>query len=211
MSTGRPSRCPDCRKRAKRVHSSYQRSLDERPLGSRRVVIRLRVRRYFCARKKCARKTFAEQVPGLTERHRRASTGLTGWLRSIAVEPGGRPAARLCRHLRLTAGRTPLLRLLTAPPVRSRAPRVLGVDEFAFRKGCTYGTALVDVEAGRVVNVLPDRTSETFAACGSRTIPVQRSSAATGPPPTRRRSGKPLPTPSKSPIAGICCRTCPPQ
>ncbi|WP_416983321.1 transposase [Streptomyces sp. T028] len=40
-----------------------------------------------------------------------------------------------------------------------RAPRVLGVDEFAFRKGCTYGTVLVDVEAGRVVDVLPDRTS----------------------------------------------------
>ncbi|MFI5689550.1 transposase [Streptomyces sp. NPDC051636] len=45
-----------------------------------------------------------------------------------------------------------------------RAPRALGVDEFAFRKGCTYGTVLVDVEAGRVVDVLPDRPSETFAA-----------------------------------------------
>ncbi len=49
--------------------------------------------------------------------------------------------------------------LLTAPVVPDRAPRVLGVDEFAFRKGCTYGTVLVDVEAGRVVDVLPDRTS----------------------------------------------------
>ncbi|MFE7793553.1 transposase [Streptomyces sp. NPDC057460] len=38
------------------------------------------------------------------------------------------------------------------------------MDEFAFRKGCTYGTVLGDVEAGRVVDVLPDRTSETFAA-----------------------------------------------
>ncbi|NUP24776.1 MAG: hypothetical protein HOZ81_53730 [Streptomyces sp.] len=50
------------------------------------------------------------------------------------------------------------------PAVPERAPRVLGVDEFAFRKGCTYGTVLVDVETGRVVNVLPDRTPETFAA-----------------------------------------------
>ncbi|MEV4450609.1 ISL3 family transposase [Streptomyces mirabilis] len=141
-----------------------QRSLDERPLGSQRVVVRLRVRWYFCDRKQCSRKTFVEQVPGLTEWHRRSSTGLTGWLRSIAVELGGRPAARLCRRLRLAAGRTRLIRLLTAPPVQDRAPRVLGVDEFAFRKGCTYGTVLVDVEAGRVVDVLPDRTSETFAA-----------------------------------------------
>ncbi|KJY41963.1 hypothetical protein VR41_10000 [Streptomyces sp. NRRL B-1568] len=164
VSTARPGWCPNCQKRARRVHSSYQRTLNERPLGSRQVVVRLRVRRYFCDRKNCSRRTFVEQVPGLSERHRRSSTGLTGWLRSIAIELGGRPAARLCRRLRLTAGRTRLLGLLTAPAVPDRAPWVLGVDEFAFRKGCTYGTVLVDVEAGRVVDVLPDRTSETFTA-----------------------------------------------
>ncbi|MFF3565402.1 ISL3 family transposase [Streptomyces sp. NPDC002574] len=164
VSTARPGRCPDCRKQARRIHSTYQRALNEKPLGSRRVIVRLRVHRYFCDRKRCSRKTFVEQVPGLSERHRRSSIGLTGWLRSIAVELGGRPAARLCRRLRLDAGRTRLLKLLTAPAVPDRAPRVLGVDEFAFRKGCTYGTVLVDVEASRVVDVLPDRTSETFAA-----------------------------------------------
>ncbi|MEU6093090.1 ISL3 family transposase [Streptomyces sp. NPDC047085] len=166
VSTARPGRCPNCRKQARRVHSTYQRTLDERPLGSRRVIVRLRVRRYFCDRKSCSRTTFVEQVPGLSTRYRRSSTGLASWLRSIAIELGGRPAARLCCRLRLTAGRTRLLRLLTAPTaptVPDRAPRVLGVDEFAFRKGCTYGTVLVDVEAGRVVDVLPDRTSETFA------------------------------------------------
>ncbi|WP_394807222.1 transposase [Streptomyces asiaticus] len=63
----------------------------------------------------------------------------------------------------MAAGRTRLLRLLAAPAVPDRAPRVLGVDEFAFRKGCTYGTVLVDAEARRVVDVLPDRTSERFA------------------------------------------------
>ena len=136
-STARPGRCPDCRKQARRVHSMYQRALNERPSGSRQVVIRLRVRRYFCDRKSCSRKTSVEQVPGLSERHRRCSTGLTGRLRSIAIELGGRPAARLCRRLRVAAGRTRLLGLLTAPTMPARAPRVLGVDEFAFRKGCT--------------------------------------------------------------------------
>ncbi|MFH9188693.1 ISL3 family transposase [Streptomyces sp. NPDC017673] len=164
MATARPGRCPNCRKQARRVHSTYQRTLDERPLGSRRVIVRLRVRRYFCDRKSCSPTTFVEQVPGLSTRYRRSSTGLAGWLRSIAIELGGRPAARLCHRLRLTAGRTRLLRLLTAPAVPDRAPRVLGVDEFAFRKGCTYGTVLVDVEAGRAADVLPDRASETFAA-----------------------------------------------
>lgn len=163
VSTSRPGRCPDCRQRAKRQHSTYLRSLAERPVASRQVTVLLRVRRFFCDRKTCPRKTFAEQVDGLTEPFRRSSTRLTGWLRHVAAELGGRAGERLCRGLRLAAGRTRLLGMLQAPPVPERAPRVLGVDEFAFRKGCTYGTLLVDVEAGRVVDVLPDRTCETFA------------------------------------------------
>ncbi|MFE5556544.1 transposase [Streptomyces sp. NPDC056544] len=61
---------------------------------------------------------------------------------------------------------------------------MLGVDEFASRAGRTYGTILVDVEAGRVVDVLPDRTSETFAAWlrdhpGAEIICRDRASACT--------------------------------
>ncbi|MFJ9566292.1 hypothetical protein ACIRQQ_40450 [Streptomyces fuscichromogenes] len=171
VSTARPSRCPDRRKQARRVHSSYQHTLNERLLGSHQVMVRLRVRRYLCDRRSCSRRTFLEQVGGPTERHRRSSVGLTGRLRSIAVELGGRPAARLCSRLRPAAGRTRLLRLrlrlrlrlVKVPAVPDRSPRVPGVDEFAFRKGCTYGTVLIDVEVGQVVDVLPDRTSETFA------------------------------------------------
>lgn len=52
---------------------------------------------------------------------------------------------------------------LTARPVPTRAPRILGIDEFAFRKGRTYGTAIVDVESSRPVDVLPDRETSTVA------------------------------------------------
>ncbi|MDL2082169.1 transposase family protein [Streptomyces sp. GXMU-J15] len=93
VSTARPGRCPNCRKQARRIHSTYQRTLDERPLGSRRVIIRLRVRRYFCDRRSCSRTTFVEQVPGQSTRYRRSSAGLAGWLRSIAIELGGRLSA----------------------------------------------------------------------------------------------------------------------
>ncbi|MFD4370026.1 transposase [Streptomyces sp. NPDC058486] len=135
----------------------------ERPLAGKKLEVMLRVRRFFCERASCRKKTFVEQVSGLSERYRRSSLGLKEWLHAVAVEFGGRAGERLCRRLHLAAGRSRLLGLLESPPVPDRAPRVLGVDEFAFRKGHTYGTLLVDVEAGRVVDVLPDRTSETFA------------------------------------------------
>ncbi|MCX5307561.1 transposase [Streptomyces spororaveus] len=162
---GPPPRCPGCRARARRVHSCYERSLAERPLSGRKLLVRLRVRRFFCDWASCPRRTFVEQVSGLSERYRRSSLGLKTWLRQ--VELGGRAGERLCRRMHLAAGRTrllELLELLEPPTAPERSPRVLGVDEFAFRKGRTYGTILVDVEAGRVVDVLPDRTSETFAA-----------------------------------------------
>ncbi|MEW2175221.1 ISL3 family transposase [Streptomyces sp. NPDC005406] len=164
VACGPAPQCPGCRDLARRVHSSYERSLAERPLTGKKLQVRLRVRRFFCDRSSCRRRTFVEQVSGLSERYRRSSLGLKKWLHAVAVELGGRPGERLCRKMSLAAGRSRLLELLESPPVPERAPRVLGVDEFAFRKGRTYGSLLVDVEAGRVVDVLPDRTSETFAA-----------------------------------------------
>ncbi|MGW7081594.1 transposase family protein [Streptomyces sp. NPDC054866] len=103
VSTARPGRCPDCRKQARRIHSTHQRAPNERPLGLRRVIIRLRIRRYFCDRKSCSRKTFVEQVPGLSERHRRSSTGLTGWLHHLGLVPPDRHnrSAQLRRSARL--------------------------------------------------------------------------------------------------------------
>ncbi|MFF3691598.1 ISL3 family transposase [Streptomyces sp. NPDC002187] len=163
VACGPAPRCPGCRALARRVHSSHERGLAERPLTGRNLQVRLRVRRFFCDRTSCHKKTFVEQVSGLSERYRRSSLGLKKWLHAVAIELGGRPGERLCRRLHLAAGRSRLLELLESPPVPDRAPRVLGVDEFAFRKGRTYGTVLVDVEVGRVVDVLSDRASETFA------------------------------------------------
>ncbi|WP_307180243.1 ISL3 family transposase [Streptomyces canus] len=148
---------------SRRAHSRYGRRLAEHPAGGRRLVVKLEVRRFFCDAPDCRRRTFVEQIEGLTTRYSRAGPGVKELWRSVALVAGGRPGMWLCNSLAVPTGKARLLGQLHTPEVPARSPRVLGVDDFAFRRSRTYGTILVDVEKSAPVDLLADRTSATLA------------------------------------------------
>ncbi|WP_405996113.1 transposase [Streptomyces sp. NBC_00986] len=139
--------CPDCRCASARVHSRYCRTLANVAAGGRPVLINLTVRRLFCDSTDCGRRTFAEQVEGLTVRYQRRSPLLQHLVEMAGVLLAGRGGARLLRILKTPLSRTSVLFQLMRmglPPVAT--PRVLGVDDFALYAD-VYGTLLVNADA----------------------------------------------------------------
>ncbi len=108
--------CPKCGTVSGRVHSRYSRRLADAAAGGRQAVIVLAVRRFFCPAPGCTRKTFAEQVQGLTVRYARKTPLLAAMLGSIAVALAGRAGARLAGRLGVPASKQVMLRLVMAAP-----------------------------------------------------------------------------------------------
>jgi transposase len=167
---GIAARCPLCAKPSERVHSRYVRTPTDLPWQGIPVRLRLHVRRFFCDDPSCERRIFTERLPGVVAHYGRRTERLEVWFTHVSFALGGEAGARLLGDLLGTtvSGDTLLKHIRSfrldeedGPPPPT--PRVLSVDDFAFRKGRTYGTILVDLERHGVVDLLPDRSAKSFA------------------------------------------------
>jgi transposase len=165
LSGSKPgSRCPRCGAYSERVRSAYERHLTDLPCSGLSVEITLYARRFLCTNVDCRQKTFVERWPGIVVPYGRRSERLDTVVSFLAQSVGVRSSHRVLKRLQANASLWSILRVLrrqVAP--RRPTPRILGVDDWALRRGRQYGTLLANLESGQVVDVLPDREAETLA------------------------------------------------
>lgn len=158
--------CPSCGGRSRRVQSRYRRRPADLPLGGRRVELSILTRRFWCDGVLCGRRIFCERFDdSVLARYSRRTQRLETIVHHLGLALGGRPAASFADRLMIPVSKDTLLRV-----VRRRVTdhddtlTVIGIDDFAFRRGQTYGTIVCDLERRRPVVLLPDRALNTSRA-----------------------------------------------
>ena len=157
--------CPDCGQLAVGVHSWYQRTLADLPWQGVAIRFLLKTRRWFCQHPACSRSIFTERLPALVDVYARRTNRLADVVEAVAFALGGEAGHRLLLTLGLSLSPDTMLNVIRSsalPP--SSPPRVVGIDDWAWRRGDRYGTIIVDLERHRVVDLLPNRDPETVIA-----------------------------------------------
>ena len=157
--------CPACGGESQRVHSRYTRHLADEPAFGRRVRLQMNVRRFLCHNSQCPRQVFVEPLGGLAVRHARTTTRLAQAHLAIGSALGGEAGARLAERTAMPTSPDTLLRRVRQAGARSSSsPRLVGIDDWAWRKGQRYGTIVVDLETSAIIDLLPDRDAATVSA-----------------------------------------------
>jgi transposase len=156
--------CPVCNQPTHKIHSRYERFLADLPWADYSITLQLRVRKFFCINSLCKRRIFTERLTNVTAPWARRTLRLAQRLSAIGLANGGAAGVRLSEQLGIKVSRNTLLNLVRSiplPPIVT--PQTLGVDDFCFRSGKTYGTALIDLERSRPIALLLDAKAETLA------------------------------------------------
>lgn len=161
-STQVVNNCPLCNETSFRIHSYYYRSILDLPILGNETWIRLRSRKFYCRNDSCIMKVFTERYDNHFLHGKRMTENVCWKVSKVAFLLGGMGGEKICRLMHMPVSRSTLTRSIHTREVpAAQAPRIVGLDDWAYRKGLRYGTVLVDMEKRKIIDLLPDREADT--------------------------------------------------
>jgi transposase len=157
--------CPSCGTASSRIQSRYTRMLRDLPSSGRPIRLIIHVRRFFCKKSTCAQKIFAERLPDLCRPHAQRTQRLQEALCQLGLRVGGQAGADTAEAQGLSGSRDTILRLVRhSPQPAESSPRIIGLDDWAYKRRLRYGTLICDLERSQPIDLLPDRAVSTVEA-----------------------------------------------
>jgi transposase len=158
----RTALCPVCGTVAHRIHSRYMRTVRDLSVQKVQVILHLHVRKFYCDQPECRRGIFTERLPQVTSPHGRFTFGLREFLGQLGREHGGASGANSAALSGIRVTPRAILRFMhTLALAPISPPRIIGLDDWAWKRGQRYGAVVVDLERSKPIALLTDRSQPT--------------------------------------------------
>ena len=149
--------CPSCGVASGYRHGTRTRFIADTPIRNKVVVLRITGNQWRCDNADCGQKIFLDKS-FMGERRAKRTLALDQFILAIAFEFSSEGASRILKRLGVKASNDTIDRLIAKIKIVDN-PNVesIGVDDFAYRKGISYCTAIYDMDTHRPIAILDGR------------------------------------------------------
>ncbi len=157
--------CPKCGQTTKNYHGTYMRKVQDLPILGKNVQLETTAHEYNCMNKECNTTSISETFDGFLNAYSRMTERCAVFVCILALETSCEGCARICKTLGIKTSGDTVIRLLLKRYELLPNPEtgdVIGVDDFAYKKGNTYGTIIVNEKTHEPITLLDGRDGETL-------------------------------------------------